>query len=200
MSEHEPVIIRFGETKAEPWDAEAFGFMPPDEAINVRGRKSTRDSCSVAMSLKVPKSAVTIDVVVDGTADDGDTLKIVMGDLSTPDLSGLSSRSLTVMKAFFDSFFDTLIEVATRREKHADKLDPRALDPRDPRLQEDPEIEFHDYIKERVRVNKLEAKKDRRANRRTEYKQKRYAADEQMLEVYREQGLARDDNTEQGTD
>lgn len=200
MSEHDPVIIRFGDTKAEPWDVEAFGFMPPDEAINVRGRRATRESCSVAMSLKVPKSAVTIDVVVDGTADEGDTLKIQMGDMSTPDLSDLSSGSLTVMKAFFDSFFDTLIEVATRREKHADKLDPRALDPRDPRLQEDPEIEFHDYIKERVRINKLESRKNKRAKSRTDYKQKRYAADEQMLEVYREQGLARDGNTQQGTD
>lgn len=196
-----PSIIRFGDTSASDEEVSELGFMPTDEAIVRRKQTATyrqfREKCSLAARAMLPKSGIPVDVLVDGDADEGDTLRIRFADFMTPDLSDLSSANLLALRTLFDTFFDVLIDIATRREKHADKLVGNEVNAESPRLQGDIQVTFFDYMKERVRLNRLERDRLKKNATSKYYKLKRYEVDQRMVDIYKKQGLMQDGNTGQ---
>lgn len=197
-----PSIIRFGDTKATEQEVADLGFMPTDEALARRKKTATfrqfREKCTLAARATLPKSTIPVDVIVDGDAERGDTLRLRFAEFITPDLSDLTSRNLEILKVLFDTFFDILIELATRREKHADKLVGGRVNPESPHLQGDVQVEFFDYISERVKINNLERKREKKNASVAYYKRKRFDVDQKMVDVYRRQGLMQDGDSEQG--
>lgn len=197
-------MVKFGDTSATEEDFLKFGFMPEEEDLE-RSVKNNRDVCTRVATLKIPLSGGRIDIVVEPedtkrASRRGDTLKLRIGDLVSPDFAGLSAQSLRVVKDFFTVFFDILIEQATHLETGSDTLVSEQLEISDLRLQDEPTVEFNDYIRARVSVNKFAKRRRKKLGIYQNYNHKRSTFDKALGAIQEQQGFNNDEHDDTGLD
>lgn len=197
-------MVKFGDTSATEEDFLEFGFMPDEEDLQ-RSVKHDRDACTRVATLKIPLSGGKVDIVVEPedvkrTGRPGDTLKLRIGDLVSPDFAGLSSQSLRTVKDFFTVFFDILIEQATHLETRSDTLVSEQLEISDLRLQDEPTVEFNDYIRARVSVNKFAKRRRKKLGIYQAYNRKRDVLNETLGAIQEQQGFDHEEHNHAGRD